>query len=94
MYVPRIKDIDTALWIYYQYTELDTKLIKMLFPDIKQGTMSKLRKQVKIVMAERNIKTFGRNHINTKCAFEVFGIDVEDLEQRKAKIRKLGLDKQ
>ena len=93
MYVPKIRDIDTALRIYYQYTELDTELIRILFPDIKQGTMSKLRKQVKMVMAERNIRTFGRNHINTKCAFEVFGIDIEDLEQRKFKLHKLGLDK-
>ena len=43
MYVPIIRDIDTALRIYYSYTELDTKLIKELFPDIKAGTMSKLR---------------------------------------------------
>ncbi len=91
MYVPIIKDIDTALRIYYSYTELDTKLIKELFPDIKAGTMSKLRGKAKELMAERGVRTFGRHHINTKIAFEVFGIDPDDLEERKAKLRKLGL---
>ncbi len=91
MYVPIIKDIDTALRIYYSYTELDTKLIKELFPDIKAGTMSKLRSKVKDLMAERGVRTFGRHHINTKIAFEVFGIDPSDLEERKEKLLRLGL---
>lgn len=92
MYVPRIRSIDTALRIYYTYTELDTHLLKELFPDLKHGTLVKLRKKCKERMAEKNVQCFGRSNVNTKIAFEVFGIDPADLEERKAKLHMLGLD--
>lgn len=91
MYVPKIHSIDTALRIYYTYTELDTKLLKELFPDLKNNTLCKLRKRCKQVMAERGVQCFGRSNVNTKIAYEVFGIDPDDLEVRKAKLNKLGL---
>lgn len=91
MYVPRIRDIDTALRIYYSYTELDTELLRTLFEGLSSSTLYKLRRRCKEVMADRGVKCFGRSSVNTKIAFEVFGLDPADLEERKRKLQKLGL---
>ena len=42
-------------------------------------------------MAEDNVYTYGMYKINTECAYKAWGINVEDLEKRRNKLKKLGL---
>lgn len=42
-------------------------------------------------MVKNNIPMFNVNKINTKTAFEIWGIDVTDLENRRNKLKELSL---
>lgn len=83
-----IKDIETAVRIYYLHPELGTSEIKELF-NCSSSTATRLKNQVKIVQRERGILTFSDCHVNTRCAYEVWKIDVKDLEEKLVKYRSL-----
>lgn len=84
-------DIDTALRIYYTYPEIGNKEIKELFGKIGPNTITKYKKAVQEVQAEREQLTAQSYTVNTELAYEVWGIDVDDLERRRKKLKELGL---
>ena len=91
MNIPQITDIDTAITIYYRYYEIGTNEIKQLFTRNSKSTISRLKKLAQKQMSEDNVYTHGMYKINTKSAYNAWGIDVEDLEKRRCKLKKLGL---
>jgi len=91
MNIPSITSIDTALKIYYNNSELGNKEIKTLFGQRSSATISRLKRIVKAEMDTRAILSYGANKVNTIVAFEVWGIDVKDLEKRLKKIKELNL---
>ena len=91
MYIPTITSIDNALRIYYENSEIGNKEIRFLFGNRSTATILKLKKLVKIEMIKRNIPTFSANKINTVVAYDVWGINVIDLEKRRKKIKELSL---
>ena len=88
---PRIININIALSIYYNYSEIGNKEINILFGTRSSATISRLKRTVKAEMLKNNMPTFCANKINTKIAFEVWGIDIIDLEERQRKIKELSL---
>jgi len=91
MNIPSIINIDTALKIYYSNSELGNKEIKTLFGQRSSATISRLKRVVRDEMYIRDTPSYGANKINTVIAFEVWGIDVKDLEKRMKKIKELNL---
>ncbi len=90
--VCEIRDIDTALRIFWTHTELTSAHIRELFRgNISTSTVTKYKEMVRNEQRERGIKTCMYNTVNTRVAFEVWGIDVDDLEKRRAKLIKLGM---
>ena len=89
--IPQITSIDTALKIYYNYSEIGNKQITDLFGNHSTATISRLKKMVKIEMNKRNVMSYGMNKINTTVAFSVWGLDIDDLEKRMKKIKELKL---
>ena len=87
----QIADIETAIRIYYQYPEINNKQICRLFGTNSSSTASRYKKAVKDEQIERNVKTMCIDAVNTKVAYDVWGIDVSDLEQRLKKLKSLGL---
>lgn len=87
----RIADIDTALRIYYTYPEIGNKEIQQLFGTIGKSTIIAHKKAVQVKQIEDNIRTSQKNTVNTECAFKVWGIDVDDLERRREKLKSLNL---
>ena len=87
----KIRDIDTALLVYYENPEIGNKEIIDLFGPMSSATVSKLKQNVRKKMIELEIKPFKAYTVHTKTAFEVWGIDVDDLEKRRTKLMKLGL---
>lgn len=81
-------DLLTALRLYYEKSELTNKDIKLLFGSCPSHT-TKLKNKVKQAMAEQGVKTFYPNTVNTRVAYEVWGIDVADCEARLKKLRSL-----
>ena len=94
MKVKPIVDIETALRIYYEHSEIDNNQIRELFGNIGSATQAKYKKAVKEEQATRGIKTMQMNAVNTEIAYDVWGIDVEDLEKRHKKLKSLGLIKE
>ena len=91
MNIPAVTCIDDALRIFYGYSEIGNKEIKKLLSLRSSATVSRLKNMVKDEMASRGILSYGRYKINTAIAFEVWGIDVDDLEKRRKKLKELGL---
>ncbi len=91
MKVKPFVSINEAIRIYYTYPELGNKEIRALFGNLANSTISNYKKEVREVQIERNIKTSQKNTVNTEIAYEVWGINVKDLEIRREKLKKLGL---
>jgi len=91
MNIPQITSIDNALKIYYSHSELGNKEITSLFGRLSSATTAKLKKLVKDEMNIRDILSYGLNKINTTVAFDVWGIDINDLEKRRKKLKALEL---
>lgn len=91
MYKRNIKNIETALRIYYENTEIGNPEIRELFGNIANSTILSMKNEVLKEMTERKIQRFRYHTVNTEVAFEVWGIDINDLERRRSKLIKLGL---
>lgn len=91
MNIPPITSIDNALKIYYSHSELGNKEIAALFGRLSSATISRLKKMVKGEMAKGDMLSYGIYKVNTVVAYNVWGIDVFDLEQRRKKLKELNL---
>jgi hypothetical protein len=91
MNIPQITDINTALKIYYTHSELGNKEITALFGRRSSATVSRLKRIAKDEMNKKDVLSYGANKVNTSVAFEVWGIDISDLEKRMKKIKELAL---
>ena len=89
--IPTIKNIETALNIYYRHPEIGNKEIAELFGNISNTRIAKLKQIVKVEMIEKNIMSYSSNKINTEVAFVVWGLDVENLAHRMRMLSKLKL---
>ena len=91
IYIPTITNIENALRVYYENGEIGNKEINYLFGNRSSATVSKLKKLVKAEMIKRNMPTFNSYKVNTAIAYDVWGIDINDLENRRKKIKELCL---
>ena len=91
IYIPSITNIENALKIYYENSEIGNKEINCLFGNRSSATISRLKRLVKAEMIKRNMPTFNAYKVNTAIAYDVWGIDVTDLEKRMKKIKELSL---
>lgn len=91
MKVKPFVSIDEAIRIYYTYPELGNKEIRALFGNLGNSTISNYKKAVREVQIERKVKTSQKDAVNTDIAYEVWGIDVNDLERRRKKLQELGM---
>lgn len=94
----RVADLDTTLLVYYENYDLGSKEIRMLFGEnLASSTVAKLKKRAReetarqVVETGKQILTETRDRVKTEPAFKAWGIDIEDLEKRRAKLKKLGL---
>jgi len=91
VYIPSITSIENALKIFYENGEIGNKEIKCLFGNRSSATISKLKRLVRAEMLKRGVPAFNANKINTIIAYELWGIDVVELERRMKKIKELSL---
>ena len=91
MNIPPITSIEDALRVYYSNSELGNKEITTLFGKRSSATVSRLKRLAKDAMTARSILSYRANTVNTPVAYEVWGIDVKDLERRMKKIKELSL---
>ena len=89
--IPSITSIDNALKIYYSNSEIGNNEISTLFGKRSSDTICRLKRIVKDEMNARDVYSYGANKVNTEIAYEVWGIDVADLEKRMKKMKQLNL---
>lgn len=81
-------DPEMALRLYYSQTEINSAEIKKLF-SCNGTTATRLKRSVQEKMAEKEIRTWLPGNIDVKTAYEVWQIDVGDLEKKLTKLQKL-----
>ena len=84
----QVKDIQTAVNIYYTYPELGTKQVQQLF-DCGRNKATELKAIARKHQEEEGIITYSRSSVNTRCAYEAWGIDIADLEKRHIRYQKI-----
>lgn len=84
-------DIKTAIRLYYAKTELETSDIMGLF-GVKESKATNLKKEVREEMAKEGIKSWLPYSINTKIAYKVWNIDIEDMKKRLKELQRLGME--
>lgn len=85
--VPQITSPQIAIKLYYSYSELSNANIRELFGKIAPATIVKLKKLALQKMLDKNIQLWNDHYVNTKVAFEAWGLDIEDLENRYKKLK-------
>lgn len=88
--IPQIPDIRKAVLIYYAKNELRTKDIKELFACC--GTVATRLKGIALeYIIENDVVRWNADQVNTKAAYESWGLDIKDLERRQKKLEELGV---
>ncbi len=91
---PKCENIDTAIRIYYKYSEIGNPEMRELFgKNVSARTLARYKQEIYERQNQLGIKNLLPHYVNTKVAYEVWGMNIEDLEKRRAKLKKLGLDK-
>ncbi|WP_066689036.1 hypothetical protein [Christensenella intestinihominis] len=84
---------ETALRIYYTYpNEIGNAQLKELFDVAANSTVAIIKKEIRKLMDEKEIKVWNAQNVDTKIAYEYAGIDIDAVEKSYTKIKKLGLE--
>lgn len=89
----RAPEVETAIELYYAKTEIGSQDIKRLF-DVSDGKASALKKQAREAMREKGVITIFPTNVNTKAAYEAWGLDIAELERKYRKLASLGFLKE
>ncbi|WP_099205627.1 hypothetical protein [Scatolibacter rhodanostii] len=85
-----VENVAAALKIYYSCNYIGNAEIKEIF-GIGENTAINLKKLVQSAEIERNVVQAVPYKVNTKLAFEIWGIDIKALEKNYNKLKELGL---
>ena len=94
VHIPEITSLETAIRLYYENLELGNTEIKELFRVASSKKILTLKQMAKKRMEEQDIPLWNALRVNTKTAYEAWGLDINDLERRYNKLQKLGLKKE
>ena len=87
---PNVKDINAAVRLYYEKFELSNSDIKLIFEAKSTATVSKLKALVREEMVKSGRLSYNPHNVPTDIAYAAWGLDIADLERRRAKLMKLG----
>lgn len=90
--IPALPSIGKAIEIYYRCIELRSSDVKELFGKISGASVVKLKGAAREKQAEMQIPIWNAGRVNTQAAYAAWGLDIKDLEQRYAKLKKMGLE--
>lgn len=86
-----VADVDAALRAYYGTGYIGNREIGEIFGVKAGSTISKLKKPVMEEETIRGKAVIVPKHVNVKIAFEIWGINVKELEHNRKKLHELGL---
>ena len=82
-------DIKRLVEIYYENMELGGKEISEIFVNPSKSSIQRLKKVAREQMARENVKPWDSRKVKTACAYKAWGLDIDDLEKRLAKLNKI-----
>lgn len=88
--IPKLLSIPVALEVYYKNNDIGNKEIRQLFGNISCTTIQRLKRLVIEKMEEKGVMRYNNYTVNTEVAYEVFGLDIDKLERKYAKMQKYG----
>lgn len=94
MRVPPIASLETAIRLYYEKIELYNDDIRELFGKISGTSIVNLKELGREVMRSSDIPSWNARAVNTRAAYEAWGLEIDDLERRYNKLKKLALIKE
>ena len=86
-------DIELAVDLYYSTIEIGTKEIRKLFACCEASAKKKKDEALKL-MAKNEKRASLKAHVNTRIAYQAWGLEISDLEKRLNKLRALKLRKE
>lgn len=89
--IPQFTDLKTAIELYRTRVELSNADIVKLFGKHSSSTIVKLKELARQKMAEDKIMYLNAQCVNTEAAYEAWGLDIDDLEQRYMRLQELGI---
>ena len=84
----RISDVSSVVKMYYSKTELSNSDIREIF-NCGSTAASRLKKQALEYQVQKEVQTFNAKCVDTECAFQAWGIDIEKLERMAKKLSQL-----
>lgn len=90
--IPQIRSIQTALTLYYTKSELSNRDIVELFDGkLSSATVARLKQRAREQMISDGVQAWNSQCVNVKAAYTAWGLSVNDLEERFAKLKELNL---
>lgn len=85
-----LPSIEKAVFLYYAKPELENIDIKELF-GASDSSVRRIKAPVLKAMAEQGIKSWAPYTINTRVAYEVWGINIPEYEERLKKLTQINM---
>ncbi len=89
--VPMIVSVERAVWVYNNCPYMGNRELEELFGKMSSAKRVKLKDMVRDEMEARGMMRYNDTLVHTSVAFEVWGLDIADIERRYAKLRKYGM---
>ena len=89
--VPPIVSVEAAVKVYWSYPEMGNAEMRMLFGNRSPSKFALLKKKAFTFMKEQDMFSTSSVRVNTDAAFQAWGLDIDDLMKRYAKLQKIGV---
>lgn len=89
MNIPQIASVEVAVTMYYEKPWLFNEDIHELFPGISTTTVQRLKNLARAKASEMDMMQYNNRSVLTKCAYIAWGLEIDDLEKRLMKLRKI-----
>lgn len=86
-----VANIDAALRAYYGNGYIGNDEIREIFGTDASSTIWRMKRQVQEAEKAKGIPMVVPRQVNVKVAFEVWNIDIKELERNRKKLIELGL---
>lgn len=86
-----VQNIPAALKAYYGNGYINNKMIKEIYELKSGGAVCKMKAMVRDEELKRGVPIIIPGHVNVKIAFDVWGVDVKELERNRQKLLDLNL---
>lgn len=86
----KVPDTEKVVYTYYGKPEMSSGDIKEFF-ECSGRIATELKKKVQNYMAANNIPSWSPSTVSTSIAFKVWGLNIEEYEERLKKLKQLKL---